>query len=160
MAAGFRSGSLVHKSCYESRISIPSLHVSGTTDEIIPSEMSRLLEDGFAYATKVHHAGGHYFPATANEKQPYVRFFQDQLQKHLEEKELKANGVMIDDDEDESWVFNFYYNLFYYETFSQKEERNKWRSWKNIGVKQTENNLRRDSPFHNRAHHRRAPYFN
>lgn len=102
MAAGFRSGSLAHKNCYESRISIPSLHVSGTTDEIIPHEMSRLLEEGFSYATKIHHSGGHYFPATSNEKQTYVSFLQDQLQKHLEDKELKGSGVIIDDDEDES----------------------------------------------------------
>lgn len=157
MAAGFRSGSLAHKNAYESRISIPSLHISGTTDEIIPNEMSRLLEDGFAYATKIHHAGGHYFPATANEKQAYVRFFQDQLQKHLEEKELKNNGVMIDDDEDESWVLNFYYNCFITKLFHKKKEREtKKEVGKILEWKQTENNLRRDSPFHNRAHHRRA----
>jgi Serine hydrolase (FSH1) len=101
MAAGFRSGSLVHKNCYESRISFPSLHVSGTTDEIIPHEMGLLLESGFEYPKSIHHAGGHYFPATANEKQTYVAFFQDQLQRHLEEKELKNNGVALEDDDNE-----------------------------------------------------------
>lgn len=101
IAAGFRSGSLVHKNCYEAKISIPSLHVSGTTDEIIPHDMSLLLESGFEYPSKVHHSGGHYFPATANEKQTYITFFQDQLTKHLEEKELN-NAVTADDEEDES----------------------------------------------------------
>lgn len=102
MAAGFRSGSLVHKNCYETRISIPSLHVSGTTDEIIQHDLSLLLESGFEYAKKVHHAGGHYFPATANEKQTYVSFLQDQLQKHLEDRELKHAVTADDDDEEES----------------------------------------------------------
>ena len=99
MAAGFRSGSLVHKNCYESRISIPSLHISGTSDEIIPHIMSLQLEEGFEYAKKVHHPGGHFLPASANEKQSYISFFQDQLQKHLEDKELK-NGVLIDNDDE------------------------------------------------------------
>lgn len=106
MAAGFRSGSLVHKNCYEARISIPSLHVSGTTDEIIPHSMSLLLEDGFEYPKKVHHPGGHFFPASANEKQTYISFMQDQLQKHLEDKEMKMNGVATQDDDDDveqSW---------------------------------------------------------
>lgn len=97
VAAGFRSGSLVHKNCYEGRISIPSLHVSGTTDEIIPHDMSLLLENGFEYPKKVHHSGGHFFPASANEKPIYIEFIQDQLQRHLEEKELK-NGVISHDD--------------------------------------------------------------
>lgn len=101
IAAGFRSGSLVHKNCYENRISIPSLHVSGKSDEIIPHEMSLMLEQDFEYPKVVHHQGGHFFPASVNEKEIYVSFFQDQLQKHLEEKELK-NGVTIDDSDQES----------------------------------------------------------
>jgi hypothetical protein len=95
IAAGFRSGSMVHKSCYETRISIPSLHVCGETDEIIPKEMSELVESNFEYPKKVRHPGGHYFPATVNEKQIYIEFFQDQLQKHLEDRELE-NAIIID----------------------------------------------------------------
>lgn len=98
MAAGFRSGSLVHRNCYETRISIPSLHISGTTDEIIKHELGLLLEEGFEYPKRVHHAGGHYFPATASEKPTYVTFLQDQLTKHLEDKEM-LNGVMMEDEE-------------------------------------------------------------
>jgi len=103
MSSGFPSGSLVHKNCYETKISIPSLHISGESDEIIPNEISVRLEQAFENPTIVHHAGGHYLPASANEKQSYVNFFQDQLQRHLEEKELK-NGVTTeagDDDEEE-----------------------------------------------------------
>lgn len=99
--AGFQSGSLVHKSCYETRISIPSLHVSGKTDEIILQELSQLVEAGFEYPKKVYHEGGHYFPATVNEKQVYIEFFQDQLQKHLEDKEMHQNGVTVEDEAQE-----------------------------------------------------------
>ncbi|CRK90185.1 CLUMA_CG003899, isoform A [Clunio marinus] len=101
MAAGFLSGSLVHKNCYENRISIPSLHIYGSTDEIIPHEMSLLLEGGFEYPKRIQHSGGHYFPATVNEKQPYINFFQDQLQKYLEDRELKT-GVTIEEQVEEN----------------------------------------------------------
>lgn len=37
MAAGFRSGSLVHINAYENQIGIPSLHIYGTNDAIINS---------------------------------------------------------------------------------------------------------------------------
>lgn len=103
VAAGFRSGSLVHKNCYESRISIPSLHVSGTSDEIIPQAMSLLLEEGFVHPKRFHHTGGHHFPATAAEKPTYVSFLQDQLQLHLEEKELKSG------DPDHSWACKMFF---------------------------------------------------
>lgn len=58
--------------------------------------MSQLVESGFEYPKKVYHSGGHYFPATVNEKQVYIEFFQDQLQRHLEEKELSQNGVTVE----------------------------------------------------------------
>lgn len=64
--------------------------------------MSMLLEEGFDYPKRVHHLGGHYFPASVNEKEFYVSFFQDQLQKHLEDKELKNGVTMEDDSEAES----------------------------------------------------------
>lgn len=35
-ASGFRSGSLVHKGFYDEDISLPSLHVYGESDSIIP----------------------------------------------------------------------------------------------------------------------------
>lgn len=35
-ASGFRSGSLVHKGFYDEDINLPSLHVYGESDSIIP----------------------------------------------------------------------------------------------------------------------------
>lgn len=99
MSSGFLSGSLVHKNYYESQIKMPSLHISGSTDEIIPQEMSVLLENLFANPTIHHHTGGHFFPATKTEKEVYVDFFLNQLQKHLEDKELK-NAVVVEDNDE------------------------------------------------------------
>lgn len=94
LAAGFRSGSLVHRGCYENKISIPSLHVYGLNDEIIPKTYSENLRDAFEAPQFITHEGGHYFPATVNEKQTYINFFQDQLQAYLEDREMKLNGVI------------------------------------------------------------------
>ncbi|CAG9808873.1 unnamed protein product [Chironomus riparius] len=104
LTAGFRSGSLVHRGCYENKITIPSLHVYGMNDEIIPNTYSEKLRDAFEAPQFITHEGGHYFPATANEKQTYVSFFQDQLQSYLEDREMKVNGVATQNDEEEDEV--------------------------------------------------------
>lgn len=88
LVAAFPSGSLVHKVHYENTISIPSIHVYGLNDDIISHELSMKVQSYFEYPKVITHPGGHYFPATANEKQIYVDFYQDQLIKYLEEKEI------------------------------------------------------------------------
>ncbi|XP_053946360.1 esterase CG5412 [Anastrepha ludens] len=89
IASGFISGSLVHKSAYEESITIPTLHIYGLTDDIIPKEMSKNLAAYFKQAEVLEHPGGHYFPATAQQKQTYINFFQDRLQEYLENLELQ-----------------------------------------------------------------------
>ncbi|XP_058118171.1 esterase AGAP003155 [Anopheles ziemanni] len=89
LASGFRSGSLVHLNYYENKVQIPSLHIFGETDEIITKDMSVALSETFLEPEIVTHPGGHYFPAQASMKQMYVDFFRDQLQNHLEAKELQ-----------------------------------------------------------------------
>ncbi|XP_068155238.1 esterase CG5412 [Drosophila tropicalis] len=106
LASGFISGSLVHMSAYEERISIPALHVYGLTDEIIPKEMSQALVNHFKNVDILEHDGGHYFPAKAQQKQTYINFFQDRLQEFLEQQELQqsSNASFVDsaDGEDEA----------------------------------------------------------
>lgn len=102
--AGFQSGSLCHKNCYENKISIPSLHVYGTSDDIINRDMSERLQECFVNPISVTHAGGHFFPASNNEKPQYVDFFRNQLQSYLEAKELKLNGLAIGDEDDEEKI--------------------------------------------------------
>lgn len=92
LASGFLSGSLVHMSAYEETISIPTLHIYGQTDEIIPKEMSESLAARFKNAEVLEHSGGHYFPATAQQKQTFINFFQDRLQEYLEHEELQQSG--------------------------------------------------------------------
>lgn len=88
IASGFKSGSLAHANYYEDVISMPSLHIFGYSDAIIPSTMSRALADSFEDATIVEHPGGHYFAASVVQRQSYVEFVRRQLIEHLEEQEL------------------------------------------------------------------------
>lgn len=89
LVAGFRSESLAHKNYYVNKISIPSLHAYGLNDDIISHELSIKLKESFESPLTITHQGGHYFPATANEKQIYVEFYRNQLISYLEERELQ-----------------------------------------------------------------------
>lgn len=79
-------------SAYEESITIPTLHIYGQTDEIIPKEMSQALAAQFKSVEILEHSGGHYFPATAQQKQTFINFFQDRLQEYLEHQELQQSG--------------------------------------------------------------------
>lgn len=86
---------------YEDPVDIPSLHIFGETDEIIPRAMSESLAETFVQPQILTHPGGHYFPATTQQKQFYINHFQDLLQLYLEAKELananETNSVDIFD---------------------------------------------------------------
>lgn len=97
LAAGFRSGSLAHANYYEDLISIPSLHIMGESDEIIPIQMSKSLANCFEEPTIVEHLGGHYFAATAIQRPHYVDFFKQRLIEYLERKELEREDAIIID---------------------------------------------------------------
>ncbi|XP_019541752.3 esterase AAEL000016 [Aedes albopictus] len=101
LSSGFRSGSLVHLNFYETKVQIPSLHIYGEADEIIPKDLSMALADTFMDPQILTHPGGHFLPAQAAHKQTYVEFFRERLQFHLEAKEIEnataANSIMLDD---------------------------------------------------------------
>lgn len=90
LASGFRSGSLAHKNYYEDTLLIPSLHIMGTSDEIIPIDMSQSLASIFEEPELVEHPGGHYFPSSPAQKPIYINFISDGLQDYLEERELET----------------------------------------------------------------------
>lgn len=90
MSSGFKSGSLAHLNYYEDRITIPSLHIFGETDNVIPKEMSEELACIFEDPRILQHTGGHYFPSTTQQKEFYRNHFQDLLQEYLEAKEIET----------------------------------------------------------------------
>ncbi|XP_068945758.1 esterase OVCA2 [Petaurus breviceps papuanus] len=61
-------------------LSLPSLHVLGETDRVIPARESLQLADCFLGAVTLSHPGGHFVPAAAPQRQVYLKFL-DQFAK-------------------------------------------------------------------------------
>ncbi|KAM6163113.1 esterase OVCA2 [Rhynchocyon petersi] len=55
-------------------LSLPSLHVFGDTDRVIPSQESMRLASQFPGAVTLNHSGGHFIPAAAPQRQAYLEF--------------------------------------------------------------------------------------
>lgn len=111
MAGGFKSQSLPHLKYYSDQITLPSMHIFGDTDKIIPTgthcithklglcpqlfeivEMSEALSTCFEDPKVVRHPGGHYLPAAAPQKHDYQSFFKLQLlQKQYREQMAEGN---------------------------------------------------------------------
>ncbi|XP_013137716.1 PREDICTED: UPF0483 protein CG5412 [Papilio polytes] len=87
--SGFRSGSLVHKGFYDEDINLPSLHVYGESDSIIPKEMSESLINLFNKPIVAEHSGGHYVPCSGPLKDIYLDFIHE---RHRDTKDEEKNG--------------------------------------------------------------------
>lgn len=74
MIAGFKSRATPHQSYYQEPIMVPSLHVLGETDRVIPAEMSRELASVFTEPVILTHPGGHFMPASSPQKKAYLEF--------------------------------------------------------------------------------------
>ncbi|XP_076766412.1 esterase OVCA2 [Xylocopa sonorina] len=74
--SGFKSLCKPHEIYYDGRISIPSLHVYGRTDQVIPTEMAKEISEMFINKTSVVHEGGHYIPS---KKEHYKQFILEML---------------------------------------------------------------------------------
>lgn len=49
MISGFKSGSLPHQKYYRDQINMPTMHVYGMNDQIIPKGNLRLIKDSVFY---------------------------------------------------------------------------------------------------------------
>ena len=74
LVAGFKSRQTQHRRYYERHVSIPSLHVIGDTDQVIPREMSDELLELYDDKVVVRHGGGHFIPTTSQQKKAYLEF--------------------------------------------------------------------------------------
>ncbi|KAG1970283.1 esterase OVCA2 [Pimephales promelas] len=75
VVAGFRSACSQHQRFYKGpALTIPSLHVFGQDDRVIPEEMSRNLLPAFDGAQILLHPGGHFVPAKSSHRQTYQDF--------------------------------------------------------------------------------------
>lgn len=74
LVAGFRSACLEHQNFYSALIQMPSLHVFGLEDRVIPDNMSRELLPSFQDPQVLIHPGGHFVPAASAHRQTYQDF--------------------------------------------------------------------------------------
>ena len=84
--AGFKSRQSQHQKFYEKKITIPSLHVIGDTDQVIPKDMSEELLKLYEDPVVVRHGGGHFIPTTSPQKKAYLDF----LKPFLDAKTLNS----------------------------------------------------------------------
>lgn len=65
--------------------------------------MTQELANNFKNVEILEHNGGHYFPATSQQKQTYINFFQDRLQEYLENLELQqtSNAAFVEEQHEE-----------------------------------------------------------
>jgi Serine hydrolase (FSH1) len=70
MVGGFRSDSAMHTDLYASIDSyqLPSVHIIGRSDRVVPSADSFMLADQFKAPIILEHPGGHIIPGT-----PHIR---------------------------------------------------------------------------------------
>ncbi|KAM8817323.1 esterase OVCA2 [Rhynchonycteris naso] len=62
------------ESVLQGPLSLPSLHVFGDTDRVIPSQESVQLASRFTGCITLTHTGGHFIPAAAPQRQAYLKF--------------------------------------------------------------------------------------
>lgn len=67
-------GSGLKEPLLQGSLSLPSLHVFGDTDRVIPSQESVQLASRFPGAVTLTHSGGHFIPAAAPQRQAYLKF--------------------------------------------------------------------------------------
>lgn len=74
LVAGFPSACTEHNRFYSAPIQIPSLHVFGQEDRVIPDNMSVELLPSFQDPQTLRHPGGHFVPAASAHRQTYLDF--------------------------------------------------------------------------------------
>jgi len=81
--ASFKSKSEAHRHLYDAshKISIPSLHVYGDTDGVIPKPMSIDFLEIFEDPQSLNHPGGHFVPAAGPQKAVFNKFLDDMASK-------------------------------------------------------------------------------
>jgi len=63
MVGGFKNDAPAHADYYRRRFTLPSVHIIGRSDGVIPPYESQQLADQFDAPVVLHHPGGHVIPA-------------------------------------------------------------------------------------------------
>ncbi|XP_061752746.1 esterase OVCA2 isoform X2 [Nerophis ophidion] len=76
LVAAFRSACAEHQRFYSAPVRMPSLHVFGLEDRVIPDSMSRELLPCFLDPQVLTHPGGHFVPAASAHRKTYQDFLE------------------------------------------------------------------------------------
>jgi predicted esterase len=74
MVGGFTSNMPQHAELFRHKLTVPSVHVAGRADGIVPRRDSLLLADRFADPLIIEHAGGHVIPGDRAMTAPIADF--------------------------------------------------------------------------------------
>lgn len=74
LSAGFKSRSSLHESCYDTLIEVPTLHMMGESDQIIPKPVSQELVQVFKDPVVIYHPSGHMTPSSAAIRSDVIKF--------------------------------------------------------------------------------------
>ncbi|KAM3854891.1 esterase OVCA2 [Vipera latastei] len=74
LVAGFPAGAAAAEGAAAGALRVPSLHVFGRADRVIPAAESRALAARFAHPVLLAHEGGHFVPAAAAQRAAYLGF--------------------------------------------------------------------------------------
>jgi hypothetical protein len=77
MVGGFKSDSPRHAELFERSLALPSVHVMGRSDGIVPIGDSRELATAFKDPLVIEHSGGHIVPGTDTVTHPLAQFLAD-----------------------------------------------------------------------------------
>ncbi|XP_020380558.2 esterase OVCA2 [Rhincodon typus] len=86
LVAGFKSRCKLHEHFYQEPIAVPSLHVFGDTDRVIPGQLSQDLSTSFVDPVILTHSGGHFVPVAAAQKLVYLEFLERFRRSNLSHK--------------------------------------------------------------------------
>lgn len=76
IVSGFKSKCKAHEFLYNTSSDLPSLHVFGETDEVIPVAWGQELAASFRNAIILQHQGGHFVPGNSVYRKDYHSFFE------------------------------------------------------------------------------------
>ncbi|XP_034244082.1 esterase OVCA2 [Thrips palmi] len=86
-SSGYLSRCVAHQNLYTDKLGLPTLHIFGETDTVIPEDMSKTLAEFCEEKQIIRHPGGHYIPSNAHFKDPYLKFLQARLAEKMDSPE-------------------------------------------------------------------------
>jgi hypothetical protein len=83
MVGGFKSDTPRHAALFRNALTLPSVHVMGRRDGIVPIDDSRELARQFTDPLVIEHGGGHVVPALDAVTQPLARFLIERIGRNV-----------------------------------------------------------------------------